>query len=80
MSPGLLQWVKGSCVATAAGRVAAAAVVQSLVQELPCAMGVVIKKKSRECLLKMFGIENNFRNYTKKITIVIHLMIFIIIG
>ena len=39
--PSLLPWVKGSSIA------AAAAWIQSLTQELPCATGVATKKKKK---------------------------------
>ena len=48
--PGLLQWLKGSGIATAVTQVAAAAQIQSLAQELPYAIGVTIKKKIRNRL------------------------------
>ena len=43
--PSLAQWVKGYSVAIAMVQVAAMAQIQSLAQELPCAMGAAIKKK-----------------------------------
>ena len=39
------QWIKGSSFAVAAAKFAAVAWIQSLVQELPCTVGVVIKRK-----------------------------------
>ena len=48
--PSLAQQVKGSGVATAAAKVAAAAGIQSLAQELPYAMGAAIKKIKRKML------------------------------
>ena len=42
--PGPEQWVKRSCVATRLTQVTAAARIHSLAWELPCAMGVTIKK------------------------------------
>ena len=42
--PDLVQWVKGSGIATAAAEVAAAAQIQSLAWELPCATGMAMKK------------------------------------
>ena len=41
----LAQGVKGSGVAAAAAQVAAMAQIQSLAQELPCAVGAAIKKE-----------------------------------
>ena len=43
--PGLAQWVKGSGVAAAVAQVTAVAQIQSLPRELPCTVGVAIKKK-----------------------------------
>ena len=40
--PSLLPWVKGSSIAAAAARI------QSLTQELPCATGVATKKKKKK--------------------------------
>ena len=44
--PGLVQWVKES-VATAVVYVAPVAQIQSLIQELPYAVGAAIKKKKK---------------------------------
>ena len=41
---GPVQWVKGSTVAAAMGKVTAVARIQSLVQELTYTVGVAIKK------------------------------------
>ena len=43
--PGMVQWVKGSGIVTAAVQVAAVAWIQSPAQEFPHAVGVAIKKK-----------------------------------
>lgn len=45
MTPGLVQWVKGSGVA------AAAAAIQSLAQELPFDSGTVPKKNTKEKII-----------------------------
>ena len=49
--PGLVQWVKGSGVAMAAVKVAAAAQICSLAQELPYAVGAAIKKFFKKRIL-----------------------------
>ena len=43
MTPGLVQWVKGSSLATAAVEVLAVARIQSLAWDLPGAVGVAIR-------------------------------------
>ena len=52
--PGPVQGVKGSGIAAAVADIPAVAWIQSLAQELPCAVGVAIKrdqkkKKKRKC-------------------------------
>ena len=44
MIPGLAQWIKGASIAAGVVWVAAVARIQFLVQELPHAMGVAMKK------------------------------------
>ena len=47
--PGVVQWVKGSGVATAVAQVVAVAWIQPLAQEFPYALGAAIKKtKTKE--------------------------------
>ena len=76
--PGLAQWVKGSRVAMSCGagsrrcsdlallwlwcRLAAAAVIQPLVWELPCAMGMALKKFFLKVIEKEKILCNNDNN------------------
>ena len=46
--PGPAQGMKGSSVAAAVTEATAAAQIQSLMQELPCTLGVAIKKKKKK--------------------------------
>ena len=45
LTPGIAQWVKGYGIAAAVLYTVAATQILSLVQKLPCAMGMVINKK-----------------------------------
>ena len=45
--PGLDQWIKGSGIAVAVARLAAIALIGPLAWELPCAMGVALKKQNK---------------------------------
>ena len=50
----LMQWVKGSSVATAAVEVTAVDQIQSMTQELQYAMGTSIKRKKKSVKMKEF--------------------------